>query len=93
MKKILFIILLFVPTICIGQVGYKNDTINYDRFYYGYIGKNGYRYIRVEFKPHVEIWEDVLGAGEAILKNLPIMVYNLDLNTLSLAGWTGEDDE
>ena len=76
-----------------AQAKLKTEINAYDRFYYGYIGENGHKYIRIEFKPHVEIWEDVLGAGEAILKNLPIMVYNLDLNTLSLAGWTGEDDE
>lgn len=76
-----------------AQIKLKTEINTHDRFYYGYVGKNGHKYIRIEFKPHIEIWEDVFGIGEAHLRNLPIMVYNLNLNTLSLAGWTGEYDE
>jgi hypothetical protein len=71
----------------------KKEYNDYDRFYYGYIGLNGVRYIRIEFVPHKEKWEAIPGAGESQLYNLPPLVYNFIKHDLSLAGWTGEHDE
>jgi hypothetical protein len=71
----------------------KKEYSDYDRFYYGYIGLNGLRYIRIEFVPHKEKWIAIPGAGESLLYNLPPLVYNLVKRDLSLAGWTGEHDE
>jgi len=71
----------------------KKEYNDYDRFYYGYIGFNGVRYIRIEFVPHKEKWVAIPGAGESQLYNLPPIVYNLAQHNLSLAGWTGERDE
>jgi hypothetical protein len=71
----------------------KKDYNEYDRFYYGYIGLNGMKYLRIEFVPHKETWDSIPGAGEALLHNLPPLAYNLFKHELSLAGWTGEHDE
>jgi hypothetical protein len=71
----------------------KKEYKDYDRNYYGYIGLNGMRYIRVEFQPHKEKWIETPDTGESHLYNLPILVYNLKNNKLSLLGWTGERDE
>ena len=70
----------------------KKEYQEYDRSYYGYIGRNGMKYIRIDFTPHKEKWVDPGGVGEGHLYNLPPLVYNLDKNTLSLSGWTGEKD-
>lgn len=71
----------------------KKEYGDYDRKYYGYIGVNGNKYIRIEFEPHKEKWVEIPGAGESHIYNLPILVYNLDNDKLSLSGWTGENDK
>ncbi len=77
----------------ISQEKLIRDFDKYDRFYYGYIGNNGQRYIRIEFKPHEEKYVEIAGTGESQLDNYPLLAFNLNTQTLSLAGWTGENDE
>jgi hypothetical protein len=71
----------------------KNQYHDFDRFYYGYIGKNGMHYLRIEFKPRYERYLMQPGTGEAQVYNLPPLAFNLDKHELNLAGWTGEGDE
>lgn len=70
----------------------RREYRNYDREYYGYIGKNNMRYIFIKFYPHKRRWVHHRSAGESQLYNLPPLVFNLDNNTLSWYGWTGEFD-
>jgi len=75
------------------QDRFEKNFCDFDREYYGYIGANNKRYIRIIFVPHEQKFVDIPGTGEAILDNLPNLTYNLDSNILYLAGWTGEKDE
>ena len=76
-----------------GQEKLKKEFFDYDRIYYGFIGVNGFRYLRIHFTPHNEKWIEIPGTGESQLENYPPLIYNLDKNILSLAGWTGENEE
>jgi hypothetical protein len=76
-----------------ANIQIQREYRDYHRKYYGYIGINEMRYIRIEFQPHKEKWVEIFGTGESHLYNLPILVYNLNNKTLSWAGWTGENDE
>ena len=71
----------------------KKEINDFDRSYYGYVGLNGMRYLRIEFNPHKEKWIEIPGTGESQLHNIPALVYNLDKHELNWAGWTGENDQ
>ena len=75
------------------QTEFDKRNSGFDREYYGYIGLNSKRYIRIIFKPHKPEYVEIPGTGEAILDNISPLTFNLDTNKLFLAGWTGEKDE
>lgn len=68
----------------------RKDYDQYDREYYGYVAGDGTRYLRIQFQPQKERWT-IIG-GERQLDNYPPLELNLDTETLSLAGWTGDVD-
>ena len=67
------------------QQDQKNKIQSFDRFFWGYRNADNEKLILIRFDPH-KIRHYTI-AGETFVDVLTIMVYNVDKNILSDAGW------
>jgi hypothetical protein len=68
------------------QKDQKNKIQSFDRYFFGYRNADNEKLILIRFDPH-KIRHYTI-SGERLVDVLTIMVYNINKNTLSDAGWS-----
>jgi len=67
------------------QKDQKNKIQTFDRYFWGYLNADNEKLILIRFDPH-KIRHYTI-AGESFVDVLTIMIYNINTNKLSYAGW------
>ena len=63
----------------------KHKISKFDRYFYGYYNDNNEKLVLIRFDPHKIKHYSI--SGETFVDTLTILVYNIDRDILSLAGW------